>query len=624
MIRTRLQLIILFAVITGGLLFAISAKAASYWVTNPSTCPSSDPVFFPGQNCVPDNICGDSSGIAQCYSTAGISAPSASTTSNVQYSASHPSGGYLLNCYATQDSSAPFCDNNGAMWCNRNETCYGTNHKVTECTGGVFGSALCGTDCVSGYQDCDATPTVCEVQTGVTSCSAGANNNIGASCTCQCDSGYVDCDSSGPGAGTGCETTIGGSCSIGGLNGVWNASCTCVVSPQNFVTGVEAQFATNSPFLWGTQYGGGDLINISQNDLTTSTFLVSNSGQVGIGLTSVHAAAALEVSSTSRGVLFTRLTTTQRDGIATPPEGLLIYNIDNNQFEYYATSSWLAMGAGGAITYSADGEGLELSGTVFSIELDGSTLFKSASGLRLSTTTVSAGTYGSSTEMVVFTVDAYGRLTAVSTTTLSFSSSDLIDSSTIAYLNQDQTFTGQNIFANTTTFNSTTVFNDQVLVNTTTATSSLNLKVAGKIGANYYCDVNGENCFDPSAGLVTLISDVTSTPVSTFSGNFSTGTLKGYQAANDICNYYFSDYHFCFSGEIITFVRTHSIAKFADLPQSWIAEGPPGYTAYSNDCNGYTTSSMTYLGALWDYDSDGGGQGWLTGCNNTRAISCCK
>lgn len=40
-------------------------------------------------------------------------------------------------------------------------------------------------------------------------------------------------------------------------------------------------------------------------------------------------------------------------------------------------------------TYSTDGEGLELTGTVFSLELDGGTLSKSAAGLRLSSSVVS-------------------------------------------------------------------------------------------------------------------------------------------------------------------------------------------------------------------------------------------
>lgn len=42
---------------------------------------------------------------------------------------------------------------------------------------------------------------------------------------------------------------------------------------------------------------------------------------------------------------------------------------------------WVA--SGGGITYSADGQGIELTSTTFSLELDGSTLSKSASGLKV-------------------------------------------------------------------------------------------------------------------------------------------------------------------------------------------------------------------------------------------------
>lgn len=42
-----------------------------------------------------------------------------------------------------------------------------------------------------------------------------------------------------------------------------------------------------------------------------------------------------------------------------------------------------------SVQYTADGQGIELSGTIFSLELDGTTLSKSASGLRVSSTLVS-------------------------------------------------------------------------------------------------------------------------------------------------------------------------------------------------------------------------------------------
>jgi hypothetical protein len=572
------------------LFFAESTYSAE-WKNDPANCSAvlgSVDCSGGGSN---NKICGVSNGSGICYSpmTKAQFSTLSSGLSQTVYSGSFTAG-FILDCQASvtiPPAVEPYCNNSNipgvnTLWCNANTGCRNTDHVMTRCFAGTWAG--------------EASPYEC-----ATSSPSPSTDN--------CVSGWVNCD----GNVNNCETQIGGACSIGGLNGEWNAMCNCVVEPQHFITGINAEFATSSPLLWGTQYGDGDLVSIAKNGVSTSTFMVSNSGQVGIGLTSVHAAAALEVSSTSRGVLFPRLTTGQRDGIATPPEGLLIYNIENNQFEYYATSSWLAMGAGGAITYTADGEGLELSGNQFYIELDGTTLFKSASGLRLSTTTVAEGTYGSSTEMVIFTVDAYGRLTAVSTTTLAFSSSDLMDSSTIAYLNQDQTFIGQNTFANTTTFVSSTMFN---------ATSTHLMGIRSQL----YCDADGNNCFDPTSGWAAPMITQINTTTYTTNGSFATGTFIGYQAANNICHSEYPGSHICETDEILSVIRSQNISYFGtgNIDGAWIAEGPPGFTANANDCNGWTNSQDTRYGPFWIFDSVGGGMGWLAPCNGVKPLACCQ
>ncbi len=58
---------------------------------------------------------------------------------------------------------------------------------------------------------------------------------------------------------------------------------------------------------------------------------VQNSySQIGIGTTSPDGSAILDVSSTSKGVLFPRLTSIQRDAIVNPSHALMIYNLDNH------------------------------------------------------------------------------------------------------------------------------------------------------------------------------------------------------------------------------------------------------------------------------------------------------
>ena len=47
--------------------------------------------------------------------------------------------------------------------------------------------------------------------------------------------------------------------------------------------------------------------------------------QIGIGTTSPAATAALDIESTTKGLLIPRLTQTQRDAIQSPASGLMIF-----------------------------------------------------------------------------------------------------------------------------------------------------------------------------------------------------------------------------------------------------------------------------------------------------------
>lgn len=61
---------------------------------------------------------------------------------------------------------------------------------------------------------------------------------------------------------------------------------------------------------------------------------------VGIGTSTPNAAAQLDITSTTKGLLLPRLTQTQRDAITTPVVGLIIYNTSTNSFQYYRGPDW--------------------------------------------------------------------------------------------------------------------------------------------------------------------------------------------------------------------------------------------------------------------------------------------
>jgi uncharacterized protein (TIGR02145 family) len=66
-------------------------------------------------------------------------------------------------------------------------------------------------------------------------------------------------------------------------------------------------------------------------------------GRVGIGVLSPNTSAVLDVSSTTQGFLPPRMTLVQRDAIANPAAGLIIFNTTTNSLEIRNSSVWVAL-----------------------------------------------------------------------------------------------------------------------------------------------------------------------------------------------------------------------------------------------------------------------------------------
>ena len=67
---------------------------------------------------------------------------------------------------------------------------------------------------------------------------------------------------------------------------------------------------------------------------------LSSDGKLGLGTTSPNASALLDVSSTTKGVLLPRMTTTQVNAISSPADGLTVYNTTLNTLCFYNGTSW--------------------------------------------------------------------------------------------------------------------------------------------------------------------------------------------------------------------------------------------------------------------------------------------
>jgi hypothetical protein len=83
--------------------------------------------------------------------------------------------------------------------------------------------------------------------------------------------------------------------------------------------------------------------------LLTAVFATA---QVGINAdgSEPNSSAMLDVKSTSKGLLTPRMTTAQRNLIPSPALGLMIFNTDCSDLQYFNGSGWVPMGNSGLIS----------------------------------------------------------------------------------------------------------------------------------------------------------------------------------------------------------------------------------------------------------------------------------
>ena len=75
--------------------------------------------------------------------------------------------------------------------------------------------------------------------------------------------------------------------------------------------------------------------------LCAGIFTAHAQNNVGINTNTPDASAALDISSTTQGVLVPRMTKAQRDIIATPATGLLVYQTDNTPGFYFFNGNFI-------------------------------------------------------------------------------------------------------------------------------------------------------------------------------------------------------------------------------------------------------------------------------------------
>jgi Collagen triple helix repeat (20 copies) len=145
--------------------------------------------------------------------------------------------------------------------------------------------------------------------------------------------------------------TTGSNGATGTTGPTGTAGLTGATGPTGFLS--NGNSAGNTPYWNGTQW------------VTNSSAIFNNGGSIGIGTTAPDASATLELNSTAKGLLIPRMTSTQKNTIASPATGLLVYQTDGTSgFYYFNGTSWIYLSSGSGsgsgsnsqtLIYTADG-----------------------------------------------------------------------------------------------------------------------------------------------------------------------------------------------------------------------------------------------------------------------------
>lgn len=121
------------------------------------------------------------------------------------------------------------------------------------------------------------------------------------------------------------------------------------ITSSTHAINISGNSSANSALVNITQAGAAQGIKVAQSGASPAVELSQSSTAAALKITQTGSGgtnkAAVDIASTTSGVLMPRMTSTQRDAISSPPEGLEIYNSTQKCKQFYNGSGWTNMGA---------------------------------------------------------------------------------------------------------------------------------------------------------------------------------------------------------------------------------------------------------------------------------------